>query len=162
MCDGGNVWEYAVVYVDDIIVAMKDPQAFFDELQGPNIAFTMKGVGKPTYHLGADFYRDEDGTLCLGAQTYSKRLCATFESLYREQPKLVLSPLDHDDHPELDDSPLCGPDDTAKFQSLIGACQWLISFCCFDISHSIMSLSPFRHCPRQGHIDQIKQVCGYI
>ena len=162
MRDGGNVWEYAVIYVDDIIVAMKDPKAFFDDLQGPKIAFTMKGVGKPTYHLGADFYRDEDGTLCLGAQTYSKRLCATFESLYGEQPKPAFSPLAHDDHPELDNSPLCGPDDTAKFQSLIGACQWLISLCRFDISHAIMSLSRFRHCPRQGHVDRLKQVCGYI
>ena len=25
-----------------------------------------------------------------------------------------------------------------------------------------MSLTQFRHCPRQGHIDHIKQVCGYI
>ena len=91
MRDGGNVWEYAVIYIDDIIVAMKDPKAFFDDLQGPKIAFTMKGVGKPTYHLGADFYRDEDGTLCLEAQTYSKCLCATFESLYGEQPKPAFS-----------------------------------------------------------------------
>ena len=70
--------------------------------------------------------------------------------------------MDHDDHPELDDSPLCGPDDIAKFQSLIGACQWMISLCCFDIAQAIMSLSRFRHCQRQGHIDQLKHVCGYI
>ena len=25
-----------------------------------------------------------------------------------------------------------------------------------------MSLSRFRHCPRQGHIDRLKRVCGYI
>ena len=93
MRDGGNLWEYASIYVDDIIVAMIGPKAFFDELQGSNIAFTMKGIGKPTYHLGTDLYRDEDGTLCLGAQTYSKHLSATFESLYREQPKPVFSPL---------------------------------------------------------------------
>ena len=76
--------------------------------------------------------------------------------------KDLLSPLDHEDHPKLDDSPLCGPDDTAKFQSLIGACQWMISLCRFDIAHAIMSLSRFRHCPRQGHIDRLKRVCGYI
>ena len=34
-----------MVYVDDIIVVMKDAQAFFDELQGPNVGFTMKGFG---------------------------------------------------------------------------------------------------------------------
>ena len=55
MRDNGDVWEYIVVYVDDIIVAMKDTQGFFNAIQGPNVGFTMKGVGKPTYHLGTDF-----------------------------------------------------------------------------------------------------------
>ena len=116
----------------------------------------MKGVGTPKYHLGADFFWDEDGTLCLGSQTYSKCLCTNFESLFGEQPKTCFSPLDHEDHPELDDSPLCGPDDTLKFQSLIGACQWMISLCQLDVAHAVMSLSCFRHCPRQGHIDGLK------
>ena len=153
MRDIGDVWVYIVTYVDDIIVAMKDAQGFFDALQGPNVGFTMKGIGKPTYHLGTDFFCNADGTLCLSSQTYSKRLCSSFESLYGEQPKTFFSPLDHEDHPKLDDSPLCGPDDTAMFQSLIGACQWMISLCRFDIAHAIMSLSCFRHCPPQGHID---------
>ena len=76
-----------------------------------------------------------------------------FESLFGEQPKTCFSPLDHEDHPELDDSPLCGPDDMSKIQSLIGACQWMISLCRLDVAHTVMSLSCFRHCPQQGHID---------
>ena len=160
--DVGEVWEYIVVYVDDIIVAMKDPQAFFDKLQGPSVGFTMKGVGVPTYHLGTDFFHDDDGTLCLSAQTYSKHLVESFERLYGEPPKTMFSPLDPDDHPKLDDSPLCGPSDTSKFQSLIGACQWMISLCRFDIAHAIMSLSHFCHCPRHGHVDHLKRVCGYV
>ena len=163
MRDAGDAWEYIVVYVDDIIVAMKDPKSFFDELQDPDkVDFKMKGVGSLTYHLGADFFRDDDGTLCLGSQTYAKRLCSNFECLYGESPKSVFSPLEHDDHPELDDSLFCGPEDTSKFQSLIGACQWMISLCRMDIAQAIMSLSRFRHCPRQGHVDRLKRVCGYV
>ena len=45
MCDAGDLWEYIIVYVDDIIVAMKDAKHFSDELQGPNVGFTMKGMG---------------------------------------------------------------------------------------------------------------------
>ena len=141
MHDDGDAWEYIVVYVDDIIIAMKDPKSFFDELQvHDKVGFKMKGVGLPTYHLGADFFRDNDGTLCLRSQPYAKRLCSNFERLYGEAPKSVFSPLDHDDHPELDDSPFCGPEDTSKFQSLIGACQWMISLCNKDITQAIMSL----------------------
>ena len=51
MRDAGDLWEYVIVYVDDIIVAMKDAKHFFDELQGLNVGFTMKGVGKPNYPL---------------------------------------------------------------------------------------------------------------
>ena len=127
--DGGSVWEYVVVYVDDIIVAMKNAQEFFDELQGPNVGFKMKGISKPSYHLGAEFYHDDDSTLCYSSQTYAKCLCASFELLFGEQPKMYFAPLDPDDHHELDDTPLCGPNDTAKFQSLIGVCQWMISLC---------------------------------
>ena len=131
MHDTRDVWEYIVMYVDDIIV---------------------KGVGVPTYHLGTDFFHDDDGTLCLSAQTYLKQLIGNFEQLYGESPKTVFSPLDHEDHPELDDSPLCQPDDMSKFQSLIGAYQWMISLCRFDIAQALMSLSCFRHCPHQGHM----------
>ena len=70
--DGGEVWEYIIVYVDDIIIAMKDPRAFFDKSQGPEDGFKTKGIGVSTYHLGAGFFCNDDGTLCLGAQTYSK------------------------------------------------------------------------------------------
>ena len=75
---------------------------------------------------------------------------------------MYFAPLDPDDHPELDDTPLCRPDDTAKFQFLIGACQWMISLCRLDIAHAIMSSSHFRHCPRVRHIECLKHVCGYI
>ena len=144
MHDAVDVWEYIIVTVDDIIVVMKDPKSFFEELQDPEkVGFKMNGVGSPTYHLGADFFHDDDGMLCLGSQTYAKRLCSNFEQLYGEAPKSFFSPLEHDDHPELDDSPFTRPEDMSKFQSLIWACQWMISLCHIDIAQDIMSLSQF-------------------
>ena len=44
-------WEYICTYVDDLLVMSKEPEVFMDELQK---TFKMKGVGPPTYHLGAD------------------------------------------------------------------------------------------------------------
>ena len=91
-----------------------------------------------------------------------KQLCPSFKSLFGVQPKPYFSPLDHEDHPELDDTALCGPDDTAKFQSLIGACQWMIFLCHLDIAHAIMLLSQFCQCPQIEHIEWLKHVCSYI
>ena len=75
---------------------------------------------------------------------------------------MAFSPIDHEDHPELDNTMLCGPEDTAKFQSLIGACQWMISLCRFNLAQAVMSLSQFHNAPKQGHLECLKQVCGYI
>mmetsp|Transcript_20329 Transcript_20329/g.42624 ORF Transcript_20329/g.42624 Transcript_20329/m.42624 type:complete len:1867 (-) Transcript_20329:137-5737(-) len=162
MRENGTYYDYVVVWVDDLFVASTNPKKFFEQLQEKPYYYKLKGVGEPKYHLGADFFRDQDGTLCMGAQTYAKRLCDNFETLYGEMPKTAFSPMDHEDWPELDDSPLCTPDETAKYQSLIGACQWMISLCRFDVAHAIMSLSRFRHCPREGHVNRLKRVCGYV
>ena len=155
-------YEYIIVYVDDLFIAMKDPMVFFQELQTDPWNYKLKGVGPPHYHLGADFFCDSDGTLCMGTQTHAKCLLSNYEKLFGNLPTLVHSPLPEHDRPELDDTPLCGPDDLAKYQSLLGACQWMISMVCFDLCEAIMSLSRYRHCPRRGHLNCLKQVCGYI
>ena len=54
------------------------------------------------------------------------------------------APLDKDDKPELDDTPLLGPDGVKHFQMLIGATQWLIMLSRFDIVHAIICLGCFR------------------
>ena len=56
-----------------------------------------------------------------------KRLVESYKELFGEQPKEVHSPLDKDDEPELDESPLLGPDGIKRYQTLIGAAQWLIT-----------------------------------
>ena len=133
-------YEYVVVYVDDLFVAMKDPLAFFQELQTDPWNYKLKGVGPPCYHLGNDFFRNSDGTLCMGTQTYAKRLLSNFEKLFGTLPPPVCSPLPEHDRPELDDTPLCGPDDVAKYQSInrkISMIFPLVSCCsCVNIPSS--------------------------
>jgi hypothetical protein len=38
MRKAGDVWEYVAVYVDDLAMALKDPQAFIDELKSTTIS----------------------------------------------------------------------------------------------------------------------------
>ena len=86
MHDAGDCYNHIVVYMDNLIVAMKDPKEFFDQLQSPP-NFKLKGVRPASYHLGGDLFHDDDGTLCFGSQTYSKQLVSNFESLFKEAPK---------------------------------------------------------------------------
>jgi hypothetical protein len=45
---------------------------------------------------------------------------------------------------------------------LLGAMQWAISLCRFDIATAVMTLGRFRVAPRVGHMDRLKRVCGYL
>ncbi len=56
-----DYYEYVCVYVDDLAIAMREPQVFIDALI-TMYGYNLKGVGPMSYHLGADIYRDTDGT----------------------------------------------------------------------------------------------------
>ena len=45
---------------------------------------------------------------------------------------------------------------------MIGSAQWAISLGRFDIHTSVMSMSRFRIAPRQGHMDRMKRIYGYL
>jgi hypothetical protein len=146
----GTHYEYVCVYVDDLAVMMKSPVDFFLGLKKRK--YKLKGVGEITYHLGGDFYRDPDGTLAWGARTYVKRIINQSEAIFGHPPKEYTSPIDKDDHPELDTTDLLPPYDIQHFQSLIGAFQWAIALGRWDIFCVTMTMGRFRVAPRIGHL----------
>jgi len=99
--DAGDCYEYICVYVDDLMVIMKDPQKFFDILT-EKYKYILKGVGVPEYHLGGNFGRDPDGTLYWGSKTYVEKILDNFARIFGSEPKKFSSPLDKDDSLELD------------------------------------------------------------
>eukprot|EP00957_Ditylum_brightwellii_P075134 5709509-Ditylum_brightwellii.AAC.1 len=73
--------------------------------------------------------------LTLGAQTYVKRMLASYEQLFGEpMPKReVHSPLKPGDHPGINDSPLLGMKDIKKYWQIIGEMQWAVALRQIDI-----------------------------
>ena len=161
MRDAGTHWEYLAVYVDDLLAIMKDPDEFFKILT-EKYKYKLKGVGPPKYHLGGDFFRDEDGTLGWGASTYIKKLLSNYEIMFGEKPKEYICPLDPKDHPEIDVSAFLDSDGIQRYQSLLGALQWAITLGRFDLLPAVVCLGSFRVAPREGHLDRAKRVCGYL
>ena len=109
------------------MTALKNPKEFYDALRGEPWKYKLKNVEEPKYHLGGDFFRDKDKTLCYGSKTYIRRLLDNYKLMFGELPREQHSPLDENDKPELDESPLLGPDGIQKYQSLIGAMQWTVT-----------------------------------
>ena len=69
MRDKGDHWEYIAVYVDDLLIASKNPSLIIDTLEKEH-AFKLKGTGPTEFHLGCDFMRDDEGVLCYGPYKY--------------------------------------------------------------------------------------------
>ena len=161
MKDCGTHYEYVCVFVDDLALAMKDPKAFCNLLRS-KYNYKLKGDGPISYHLGADFFRDPDGTLCMSAKTYIGRLLKNYETMFGQKPIKRLSPLDDGDHPEMDISEELDADGVRQYQSIIGALQWAVSLCRYDIHCAVMTMGRFRVAPRKGHLDRAKRIVGYL
>ena len=123
---GGTCYEYIAVYVDDLAIAAKDPQAFCNELK-KKYNLKLKGVGPLEYHLGCTYKKDPDGTLAADHRRYVNKILESYERMFKEKPRKSRPPLEGGDHPELDTSELCDDHQTKQFQTLIGQLQWLIS-----------------------------------
>jgi len=155
-------WEYLGSYVDDLAIVSKNPKAITDILES-KYKFKLKGTGPISFHLGCDFIRDEDGVLCIAPCKYIEKMEDTYLRLFGTKPSTkVRSPLESGDHPEMDTSVLLEDDDITKYQSMIGALQWAISLARFDIATAVMTMSSFRVAPRQGHLDRLKRIYGYL
>ena len=161
MKDMGTHYSYVCVYVDDLMHISKNPREFFEALE-KKYGFHLKGVGLPEYHLGGDFFRDKDGTLCWGTRTYIKKMMMAYEKMFGGKPKRYFIPLADGDHPELDNSELLDQDGIRKYQSLIGALQWAVTLGRFDIHVAVTTMSSFRVAPRVGHMGRLHRLYGYL
>ena len=72
------------------------------------------------------------------------------------------TPLPAGVHPELDDTPLLGPEATRTYQMLIGSAQWASLLGCLDITFAVASLSRFSARPREGHLELALHLMGYL
>ena len=143
---GGTCYEYIAVYVDDLAIAAKDPQAFCNELKKKCCTYK----------------KDPDGTLAADPRRHVNKILGSYERMFKEKPRKSRPPLEGGDHPELHTPELCDEHQTNQFQTLVGQLQWLISPGHFDIAVHVMSLSRFRAQPRKGHLDRAKRIVGYL
>ena len=149
MRPNGDVHECVAVYVDDLALALKDPKSFIENPEKKD-GFKLKGTGPMECHLGADFQRDPDGTSCMSPKKcITEQLSKGHQSMFGENPSTrAASPLEHGDHPELDDSDLLDNDGIEQCQSLVGSLQWTTSLGRFDAACAVMTMSAFRAAPR--------------
>ena len=154
-------YKYIAVYVDALCIAAESPSAIIQIIQS-KYHLKVKGDGKLTYHLGADYFEDPDGTFVSQPKKYIDKLADTYKRLFNEDPpKGYKAPLDKNDHPELGTSEILEGDMAAKYLTMVGQLQWLDALGRFDIHAQVATMSRFRAAPRQGHMDRLKRIYSY-
>jgi hypothetical protein len=126
--------------------------------------YTLKGVGFPKHYLGADMkiLEKPEKLFIMGSSTYIKRCLVTYGQLFGETPKKVNCPLDHKDHPELDESAFLDDVGMHLYWKLLGMLQWAVTLGRIDIMCAIMTMGGFRCQPRIGHLDRLKRIFGFL
>ena len=83
MAQESTQFEYIAVYVDDLCIAPESPCAIIQIIKS-KYHLKVKGDGKLTYHLGAVYFEDPDGTFVSQPKKYIDKLADTYKRLFNE------------------------------------------------------------------------------
>ena len=81
-------YEKIAVFVDDLCIAAESPSAIIQIFKS-KYHLKAKGDGKLTYHLGADYFEDPDGTFVSQPMKNIDKLADTYKRLFNEDPPKV-------------------------------------------------------------------------
>jgi hypothetical protein len=145
-------YEYLATYMDDLLFWSIDPMAIINSLKK---TYMLKSFGIPEYYLGGNLeflgeaWKNQGLGYGFSENTYIQNVIPKFEGLFGKELKPIKTPMSEERgyHPEVDDSPLCTEDDSAKYRSIIGFCIWIIVLGRFDIAYATSAMSRFNILP---------------
>ena len=164
MKDCNEHYEYIATYVDDLMIASKDPD---EVIRIVKETYDLKGVGPPEYYLGGNVEdMDEHWTKknikwSLNASTYVSGIIPKLEKLMGETFAKYSSPMSESYHPELDDTDFVDNENGSKCRS-IGSLNWTITHGRFDIQYATSKMARFNCAPRKGHMKGVIRIVGYL
>ena len=157
-----NLYEYVAVYVDDLCIVAQDSKQIINILKS-KYKLKVKGDGPLTYHLGADYYHDPDGTMVSQPKKYIEKLKETYVRLFNTEPsKGLRTPLEKNDYPELDTSDILDGQQVNHYLTMVGQLEWLIILGRFDIQAQVITMSRVQAQPSQGHLERLKRIYAYV
>jgi hypothetical protein len=157
-----------LVYVDDVLCISHDPTATMKGIQG---TFKLKGdkIEVPTHYLGAQISQKTIGGIScwtMSSEQYIKAAIANVESNLDKSgqrlPSRCLTPMTSNYRPETDVSGELKLTGIRYFQELIGILRWAVELGRIDIATEVSLLSSHLALPREGHLQQVYHIFGYL
>ena len=166
---GKEVYEYVLVYSDDLLVVACDPDRILNHIDQ---CFKLKdgSVGVPDRYLGANIseYTLDDGTVCwsMSSEYYVKAAVKNVELWLQKKGDMLKTKaacvFPSGWKPELDTTELLGEDDASYFQQQIGVLRWMVELGRIDICTEVSMLAAYSAAPRQGHLAAVLHLYAYL
>ena len=167
--DGEQYFEYVLMYVDDILAISGDPGAILRDVQ---TTFKLKNdkIEPPEFYLGAKLQEKPiNGIKCwtITSQDYVKAAVKNVEEATRDTSRSLPSrnvetPMSMTYLPELDITEELSEQDVTFYQELIGVLRWATEIGRVDILLEVSLLSQYQANPREGHLEQLLHIFGYL
>ena len=167
---GFKYWEYILCYVDDIMVISHKALQTMESIRSKKFKFKNDKIETPTQYLGGGLTTmvNDDGQSCwaMSSDAYCTALVKTVESILEKKGLRLLSkcrtPLAHGYRPELDATAELKSDGVQWYQELIGSLRWAVEIGRLDILLEVTLLSQQLALPREGHLEQVLHIVGYL
>jgi hypothetical protein len=158
MREKNGLYEYIAVYLDDLMIAARDP-ALITKTLSEQHKFEMKEVSPLSYQdLGCEYLKDDDGTLCYGPKMYISKIIGQYENKFGVKPREYMSSLEKGDPPEIDQTEDLDTNGIKKYQTMIGCLLLAVSLGRFDIQTATITISRFRVAPKKIHLGRLKRM----
>ena len=147
------------VYVDDLIIITKTPEAMKKIKESLAARFKMKDLGKLHYCLGISIqYDEEKGHLWMNQRQYIQSL---LERYGLAQAKTVSTPADINVKLVKNDG-VSKPVNQVNYQSMVGSLLYASIATRPDIAQAVGAVSKFNSCPTEAHLTAVKQIYRYL
>ena len=166
---GMQYYEYVMTYVDDVIAIGHDPMK---TMKGINSYFKFKNdkIEEPDIYLGAGLSKivTGDGTECwaMSSDKYCASAVKNVEEVLQKKgirlPSKCYTPLSSGYRPELDATAELKAGGVQWYQELIGMLRWAVEIGRVDILFETAIMSKHMALPREGHLEQLLHIYGYL
>ena len=167
---GEKYYEYVLCYVDDVLAISVSPEGIMKSIQEK---FKLKGdkYGPPTDYLGAQLsvMTNANGTECWtqSSDRYVEESVKNVEDFLKSKGRSlpaarVRTPIRSGYKPELDETPELAAEGHSYYQELIGILRWAVELGRLDILLEVSLMSTYLAAPREGHLEQVFHIFGYL
>ena len=168
--DGTNVYEYVLLYVDDVLVISERGEHVLRTGIGKYFELKEESIGPPDLYLGGRLRKVqlENGVKAWSfsssqyVQQAVKNVEGYLERRGRKLPTRADSPIPTSYRPELDVTAELEPSDAAYYQSLIGILRWIVELGRVDICLEVSMMSSYIALPRDGHLLVVLHIFAHL